>query len=112
MVSIFKQVYLLLCMTEISNRLHITKSAVTSLADKLEKTKLIKRTPHATDRRFYLLQLLPRGEKMLHVIQTEMVDILMDNLRSFTVDERKVISSFYQNLDKQLEKIFAAHEKK
>ena len=54
-------------MTEISARLHITKPAVTSLADRLEKNKFLKRLPHPKDRRIYLLELLPKGKQAGHL---------------------------------------------
>ena len=49
-------------MTEASNRLQITKPAVTNLVDRLEEKKFLKRIPHSEDRRIILLSLLPKGE--------------------------------------------------
>src|SRR3989338_74444 len=52
-------------MTEASKRLHVTKPAITNLVDRLEEKKCLRRMAHAKDRRIYLLEILPKGEKLV-----------------------------------------------
>src|SRR3989338_5365403 len=56
-------------MSEVGLKLHISKPAVTNLVDRLEKNKYLKRVPHPSDRRVYLLQVLPKGEKAVRDMQ-------------------------------------------
>ena len=87
-------------MTEISEKLHISKPAVTHLVDRLEKKKCLKRVPHPKDRRIYLLKLEPKGERMVRRIQSEVLDLILKTLKPFKAHERKTIERFYLLLSK------------
>lgn len=45
--------------------LGLRRSSMTALADRLERKGLIRRVPHATDRRLNMLQTTRRGERLL-----------------------------------------------
>lgn len=90
-------------MTEMGTRLHITKPAVTNLADRLEKNKFLKRLPHPSDRRISLLQIKPRGKKLVHRTQAESLSFLLKALNSLSVAERKTITRFYGLLSRAID---------
>ena len=93
-------------MTEVSGQLDITKPAVTHLVDRLEKNKLLKRLPHPKDRRVFLLQVQPRGERLVRETQGRVLDFVLKAFNPFSASEKKVIARFYnllsQNMDQQL----------
>ena len=82
-------------MTEVSNRLEITKPAVTNLVDRLEEKKCLKRIPHTEDRRVILLEILPKGKKIITEIQGRSLELLLKAYDQFSGKEHQVISGFY-----------------
>ncbi len=91
-------------MTEISTRLHITKPAVTSLVDRLERNKFVRRLEHAKDRRVILIQILSKGEKVVREMQTAILGPLLKTLEHFNASERKIVSRFYAELSKMMDR--------
>ncbi|MFH1208399.1 MAG: MarR family transcriptional regulator [Candidatus Omnitrophota bacterium] len=87
-------------MTEISDRLEITKPAVTNLADRLEEKKCLRRVPHIKDRRVILLEILPKGKKIISEIQAHSLDFLLKAYDQFDGKEHHVISRFYATVSK------------
>ena len=87
-------------MTEISGRLEITKPAVTNLVDRLEEKKFLKRVPHVKDRRVILLEILPKGKKIITEIQGRSLDLLLKAYDQFNGKEHQVISRFYATVSK------------
>jgi MarR family transcriptional regulator, organic hydroperoxide resistance regulator len=90
-------------MTEISDRLEITKPAVTNLVDRLEEKKCLKRVPHTKDRRVILLEILPKGKKIITQIQGRSLDLLLKAYDQFNEKEHQVISRFYATVSKVMD---------
>jgi DNA-binding MarR family transcriptional regulator len=94
-------------MTEISSRLEITKPAVTNLVDRLEEKKFLKRVPHTEDRRIILLEILPRGKKIITEIQGQSLGLLLKAYDQFNGKEHHVISRFYAIVSKVMDDFLA-----
>lgn len=90
-------------MTEISDRLQITKPAVTNLVDRLEKRKFLKRLPHPKDRRIILLEIRPQGKKLIARVQEQALHLLLRAYDRFKPDEHKVIGRFYAALSEAMD---------
>ena len=90
-------------MTEISDRLEITKPAVTNLADRLEDKKCLKRVPQIEDRRVILLEILPKGKKIIAAIQGQSLGLLLKAYDQFSEKEHQVISRFYAAVSKVMD---------
>lgn len=90
-------------MTEVSSRLGITKPAVTNLVDRLEEKKFLKRVPHAQDRRVILLEILPKGKKVISEIQGQSLDLLLKAYDQFSGKEHHIISRFYATVSKVMD---------
>lgn len=90
-------------MTEISDRLEITKPAVTNLVDRLEEKKCLKRVPHSKDRRVILLEILPKGKKIITEIQRQSLGLLLKAYDQFDEQEHSVISRFYAAVSKVMD---------
>ena len=93
----------IMSMTEVSEKLYVTKPAVTHLVDCLEKNKFLKRIPHSSDRRVFLLEIQPKGEKISSKIQSDILRFLLKTLNKFNADERKTITRFYAELSQTME---------
>jgi len=97
-------------MTEISDRLGITKPAVTNLVDRLEEKKCLKRVPHAEDRRVIQLQILPKGKKIITEIQGQSLDLLLEAYDQFNEKEHQIISRFYSAVSKVMDNFLLRSE--
>lgn len=99
-------------MTEISTRLQITKPAVTNLVDRLEGKKFLRRNPFAEDRRVILLEILPKGKKIIAKTQACTLKVLLKAYDQFDLSERKTISRFYVTVSKVMDDFLkrARHE--
>ncbi|MBI2167269.1 MAG: MarR family transcriptional regulator [Candidatus Omnitrophica bacterium] len=94
-----------LSMTEASDKLGITKPAVTNLVDRLEKSKCLKRLPHSQDRRVSLLEIQPRGEQIVRDAQAQILPVLLKTLDRFGDGEKETIARFYSHLSKTLDEV-------
>lgn len=99
-------------MTEVSEKLHISKPAVTYLVDRLERGNYLKRLAHPRDRRVSLLQILPKGEKIVRQVQATILHFLIKTLGQFSAREQKVITQFYGLLAKNMDQILSRAGKK
>lgn len=89
-------------MTQVSKRMHISKPAVTNLVDRLEESKYLKRLPHPTDRRIYLIEIEAKGIKIVRRLQTHILNLLLKALSEFNLEEQKTINRFYSLLSQNL----------
>lgn len=99
-------------MTEVSAKLHITKPAVTHLVDRLEKSRFLKRLPHPRDRRVSLLQIQPKGEKVVRKTQGEALSFLLKALGQLSATERKTITRFYTLLSQAMDEFLGSVRKR
>ncbi len=98
-------------MTAVSCKLHITKPAVTSLVDRLEKNGFLKRLTYPRDRRVWLLQIQPRGKKVVDKIQTFFLDLVAGTAKKFSLAERQTIQRFYAGLSKSFDAVVPCLQK-
>ena len=98
-------------MSEISHRLEITKPAVTNLVDRLEEKKCLKRVPHAQDRRVILLEILPKGKKIITELQGRSLGLLLKAYDRFDAAEHDTISRFYATVSKVMDDFLARTQK-
>ena len=99
-------------MTEVSEKLHITKPAVTNLVDRLEQHQWIKRLAHPSDRRVYLIQIQPKGEKIVRNLQKILLKPILKTLECLSDPERETVSLFYAALSKTLDEEFSFSKEK
>lgn len=92
-----------LSMTELGEKLGITKPAVTHLVDRLEKVKCVKRVAAPKDRRVFLIEIQPKGEKIVRDLRSRILPIPLRTLARFNPDEQQTISKFYSALSATLD---------
>ncbi|RGC66767.1 HTH-type transcriptional regulator MhqR [Micromonospora sp. MW-13] len=61
-------------MAKIGKRLQVHATSVTNAVDRLESADLVRRTPHPTDRRATLVELLPKGRELAAKATEELND--------------------------------------
>lgn len=94
-------------MTDASEKLLITKPAVTHLVDRLEKGGFIKRLAHPDDRRIYLLQISPKGKRVVRDIQSVILRFFLKTLNQFDAAEKKTIVRFYAQMSHTMDEILS-----
>lgn len=75
---------------EVAIRLNAPNSTVTSIINRLEKERMIKRSIHPVDKRTYLLKLTQKGEKITEKIISERRDFYGFLLNLLDSDEEKL----------------------
>jgi DNA-binding MarR family transcriptional regulator len=100
-----------LTMSELARRLHITKPAVTSLADNLEKNHFAIRKPHPSDRRAQLLAIKPRGRKAVEHTQDAVLKVLLSSFSKLNAAGQGVLTCFYSDISASMDVILKGAEK-
>ncbi len=92
-------------MSKASQGLYISKPAITSLVDRLEEKKLLKRVDHPEDRRAHLLEVQPEGKKLTNELQEFALQFLLKALDQSNPEEQNTIRRFYTLIDQSMEEI-------
>ena len=92
-------------MTAISQKLYISKPAVTNLADRLEKGGYLKRLDHPKDRRISLLEIQSKGKKIVNQMQGRFLNLILHTVKQFNERERTVVEKFYATLSQSLDEV-------
>ena len=90
-------------MKDLSTKLHVTKPAVTNLVDRLENHDFLRRTADAHDRRVTMIEIRPKGEKLVREMQSTVLSFLLNTLGKFSATERRTITRFYEMLSKNFD---------
>ncbi|MDD5555680.1 MAG: MarR family transcriptional regulator [bacterium] len=96
-------------MNSLAELLHISTPAVTNLVDKLERSGLARRLPHPTDRRAHVIDLTPRGRRLIIALRAESLELLADTIGRLPPSEQKVIEKFHRNLIAHLDEALGKH---
>lgn len=99
-------------MTAISGKLFISKPAVTSLVDRLEKKGCLKRLNDPDDRRVSLLQIQPKGKNTAEKMRARILDLIRDAAKPFNGSERDTIQKFYSVLSNNLDEVLNSPKEK
>jgi DNA-binding MarR family transcriptional regulator len=78
--------------SELAERSGVTKQTVTSLLDGLEKDGYVARRPHQQDRRSIVVQLLPKGARLLAKIMPGMYRRQLEMMADLTRDEKRQLT--------------------
>lgn len=90
-------------MKDLSERMLITKPAVTNLVDRLEQHDFLKRQADLKDRRVTTIVIRPKGIKLVRNMQTTVLGFLLRTLEQFSPAERGAINRFYAMLSKNFD---------
>jgi DNA-binding MarR family transcriptional regulator len=85
-------------MTALGRELGMSLSAMTQIADRLERAGLVKRSLEGTDRRVRCLQLTPRGQKMMQLREQIRIQRVSGVVRTMSQHARNEVLSALQVL--------------
>lgn len=90
--------------SELATRLQMSPSAITQMADRLVKSKLITRSTDKNDRRLILLTLTNQGEQHLALILKKMEQKANKILAPISEKELQTVVAIFENFLEQYEK--------
>jgi DNA-binding MarR family transcriptional regulator len=79
--------------TDLYNSLLVSSGAMTNRIDRLEEREFVVRTPDPNDRRGVLVELTPKGKKVIDAAMSAHVEVEADLLKAFTPTEREQLAS-------------------
>ncbi len=82
----------------LSKELGISLSAVTQLADRLEKAELVERYVESDDLRIKRMRLSSHGEEIMRTRRERRVERLVKVLECMPADEREIVTPVFQRL--------------
>ncbi|HEY2827446.1 MAG TPA: MarR family transcriptional regulator [Pirellulales bacterium] len=85
-------------MTSLSKELGVSLSAMTQIADRLERARLVKRSFKGTDRRVRSLQLTPRAQRIMQHRENSRVERASAALERLTQQQRAEVLAMLQTL--------------
>jgi len=85
-------------MSSLSRELGVSLSAMTQIADRLERAKLVSRVAEQSDRRIRSLQLTPQGEKIMHRRENSRIRSVSAVLNHLSPTARKEILAALETL--------------
>jgi DNA-binding MarR family transcriptional regulator len=85
-------------MTEASHRLFVSKPALSTLARRLEKERLIRRRANPRDHRSFILQLLPAGKKKTLRAQSRILQHVSRCLADMKAADLETLRKFHRRL--------------
>ncbi len=85
-------------MSAMSRELGVSLSAMTQIADRLERTRMVKRVSQGDDRRIRCLQLTPHGKRIMRVRESDRVRRVSVVLRHLPAKTRKEVLGTLQRL--------------
>lgn len=88
--------------SQISQELSMDSSSITGLLDRMENKGLVKRVPHAEDRRALHVMLTPLGKSLKKVVIPLISEAHSEVLSSFSDDEQVLLISLLQRLTESM----------
>jgi DNA-binding MarR family transcriptional regulator len=85
-------------MSALSREIGVTLSALTQIADRLERAGLVHRVAEENDRRIRCLQLTPQGEKIMQLQASFRVQRVSDALNCLSAAERTAVLGALESL--------------
>ena len=90
-------------MSDISDELGVTRRNVTALVDALEDEGLVRRTPHATDRRATVIELTSRGAETTDSMYDSHREAVAELFADLSEDERQELVRLLGSLREALQ---------
>jgi DNA-binding MarR family transcriptional regulator len=88
---------------ELAARERMSAAAMSGYVDRLERAGLVRRTPHATDRRRHGLSVTPEGERVLRSVRSRRTALLAARLERLDPAELEAVDAAVEPLLKLVE---------
>ncbi len=87
-------------MRKLADKLGVTTGTLTVSIDRLEEKTLLRRVPHKTDRRSYMIELTDKGYDIFKMHHTYHLNLTREMMTRFSEEEQE---TFYKALKKAME---------
>lgn len=101
-----------LSMTDASERLLISKPALSNLVKRMEKDGYLRKVPHPSDHRSSLLEILPKGRKSSLKAQDSMLVFAIEMMAKLPPQNQKIIDAFYIQLAQLVDERLLTYRKR
>jgi DNA-binding MarR family transcriptional regulator len=91
-----------LSQAQISDMMLVNRANITSLVDRMEKTELVTRTAHATDRRYNIIKLTSKGKNLYTKVEPHYLEQVQSAMASLDAAELKKITGMLEKVRKAL----------
>lgn len=92
-----------LSMTEASEKLHISKPALTNLVKRMAKNHFLKKIAHPKDHRSSKLVVLPKGKLTAAKAQASSLQFILKSLSSMSSAEQQTIYRFFSHVSESID---------
>lgn len=92
-----------MCQKDIGKKILKSAGNITMVIDNLEKQQLVVRTRSTEDRRFYLVSLTDKGEKLIDAIFPPHSRRIKNRMSVLTIDEQKMLGGLLKKLGQHCE---------
>ena len=83
---------------QLSEEIHLTRSAMTSNLDSLERKEYVSRMAHPKDRRMIVINMTPKGIELCKKIMPARYQDMIKVMKCFSREERESIRFFYSKM--------------
>ncbi len=87
-------------MRKLADKLGVTTGTLTVSIDRLEEKKLLRRVPHKTDRRSYMIELTKKGNDIFEKHRNHHLNLTREMMAGFSEKEQE---AFYRSIKKAME---------
>lgn len=88
-------------MKELAEKMGVTTGTLTVMIDRLEKSGLVRRRPHATDRRSILVELTDAGHELFREHDALHHQLTEDITSTFDADERTRLAAMLKKMNRE-----------
>lgn len=93
-----------LSQAQISDMMLVNRANITSLVDRMEKAGLIKRTAHKNDRRFNIIKLTAKGEKLFTKVEPFYIEQIKNAMTGITQIEQNRLMAALEKIRNNIRK--------
>jgi DNA-binding MarR family transcriptional regulator len=87
---------------ELGTKLVVSRSDITGIVDRLEKSGYVKRVPHPKDRRIKLLSITEKGKKLINKVEDKYFKRLEEIVSNLTLKDKKKLIEINGKINKGL----------
>ena len=91
-----------LSQAQISDMMLVNRANITSLVDRMEKAGIVVRTAHSNDRRFNIIKLTTKGEKLFTKVEPHYIEQVRKVMASLNAAEMKLLTETLEKIRNKL----------
>ncbi len=94
-----------LSQAQLSDKMLVNRANITSLVDRMEKAELVTRAAHSKDRRYNIIKLTAKGEKLFTKVEPRYLEQIRQVMSSATESEQKKLMAILEKVRANISKL-------